>query len=268
MKPNGVRVAAVLAVTLALGASTSLLADILSNVEKEQRWAQQINDTLFDGETIWLNADGHDFLGIEMEPYEGGPGRAAIVVHGIGIHPNWDTVIRPLRVGLTDHGWHTLSIQMPVLLNDAESHEYEPLLDEVAGRISAAIEYLHQQGHKQIVIVAHSLGATMTMRYLEDVPGAPVHALVLIGMQGGAGSVHDNAVTLESATLPVLDLYGSEDLPGVVDYAERKANAAQNARNDDFRQISVEGANHFFEGLDETLVETVAEWLAQITDSS
>ncbi len=255
-------VSATLLLTLGIGISSSLVAETSSDADKEQRWAQQIIDTLFDGETLWLNAAGHEFLAIEMEPFDGDTGRAAIVVHGIGIHPNWDSVIRPLRVGLTDHGWHTLSIQMPVLLNDAESHEYAPLLDEVAGRINAAIEHLHNAGQQQIVIVAHSMGATMTMRYMEDVPDTPVNALVLIGMQGGPGTVHDNAASLEGVVLPVLDLYGSEDLPGVVDFTERKANAAQSAGNGSFHQIMVDGANHFFEGLDDTLVDTVSGWLA------
>lgn len=258
---------AMLLVVLGIGTSPTLVAETWSDVDKEQRWAQQIIDTLFDGETLWLNAAGHEFLAIEMEPSDGDTGRAAIVVHGIGIHPNWDSVIRPLRVGLTDHGWHTLSIQMPVLLNDAEAHEYAPLLDEVAGRVNAAIEYLDNAGQQQIVIIAHSMGATMTMRYMEDVPDTPINALVLIGMQGGPETVHDNAVSLQGITLPVLDLYGSEDLPGVVDFTDRKANAANAAGNDNFLQIKVDGANHFFEDLDDTLVETVSGWLHEVTPS-
>ena len=254
---------ALLMLVLGLGTNSALFAETFSDTGKEQRWAQQIIDTLFDGDTLWLNAAGHEYLAIEMEASEGDTGRAAIVVHGIGIHPNWDTVIQPLRVGLTDHGWHTLSIQMPVLLNEAESHEYAPLFDEVAGRINAAIEYLQSRGQQDIVIIAHSLGAAMTMRYMEDVPQPPIRALVLIGMQGGPETVHDNAATLENVSLPALDLYGSEDLPGVVDFAERKAAAAKVAGNETFMQLEVDGANHFFEGVDDTLIETVAGWLKE-----
>lgn len=250
-----------LILVLSLAFSTTLFAEIWSDVEKEQRWAEQIIDTLFDGETVWLEAGGHEFLAIDMEASGGDTGRAAIVVHGIGVHPNWEQVVRPLRVGLPEHGWHTLSIQMPILLNDAESYQYAPLLDEVAGRINAAIAYLGERGRENVAIVAHSMGATMTMRYMEDVPDAPVLGLVLIGMQGGTETVHDNASTLEKVGLPVLDLYGSDDLPGVVDFTGRKAEAARTAGNDAFRQIRVEGANHFFDGLEDELVEIVAGWL-------
>ncbi len=241
--------------------SATAHAETLSDTDKENRWAEQIIDTLFDGEPIWLNARKHDFLAIEIESLDGDSGHAAIVIHGIGIHPNWDTVIRPLRVGLTEHGWHTLSIQMPILPNEAKSAEYEPLLGEVADRIAAAIDYLKNKGQEHIVIIAHSLGATMTMRYLEEVPETDILGLVLIGMQGGAGGIHDNAATLEKHTLPILDLYGSEDLPGVVDYAERKASTAMKAGNSQYRQKMIDGADHFFTGRDETLISTVGEWL-------
>jgi len=234
-------------------------AQIWSDTQKEQRWAEQIIDTLFDGETIWLEAGGHEFLGIDMEASEGNTGKAAIIMHGIGIHPNWEQVVRPLRVGLTEHGWHTLSIQMPILLNDADSFDYAPLLDEVAVRITAAIDYLMELGQRELVIIAHSMGATMTMRYTEDVPDTSVQGLVLIGMQGGSETVYDNARALRNVRIPVLDLYGSEDLPGVIDFTERKAGFANS--NPGFRQIEVEGANHFFDGLEDELVETVSKWL-------
>ena len=250
---------------LSLAFSTILFAETRSDVEKEHRWAEQIIDTLFDGETIWLDAKGHEFLAIEMEASGGDTGRAAIVVHGIGAHPNWEQVVQPLRVGLPEHGWHTLSIQMPILLNDAESHQYAPLLDEVSVRISTAIEYLKERGQEEIAIVAHSMGATMTMRYMEDVSEPPILGLGLIGMQGGTETVYDNAAALEAVRLPVLDLYGSDDLPGVVDFTERKANAARRAGNDAFKQIRVEGADHFFDGLEDELIEIVAEWLEENT---
>ena len=61
--------------------------------------------------------------------------------------------------------WNTLSIQMPILPNEAEYPEYAPLYDEVAPRINAAIEYLKKNGSKQIVLIGHSQGAAMTAYY-------------------------------------------------------------------------------------------------------
>ncbi len=253
---------------LGLGMPGMLFAETLSDTAKERRWMEQIVDTLFDGETTWLEADGHDFLGIEMEGSDGHTGRAAIVVHGIGVHPNWEQVIRPLRVGLTEYGWHTLSIQMPILPNEADGLEYVPLFDEVVGRFEAAIEFLRARGNREIVIIAHSMGSSMTMRYMDDVAEPPVKALVLVGMQGGRQNmVHDNVAALGQVKLPVLELYGSNDLPGVVDFAARKASAAYTGGNRTYRQMMVDGASHFFDGFDDTLVEIVGEWLAGLDSS-
>lgn len=241
---------------------TAAQAQTLSDTAKEKRWAEQVIEQLFDGEPAWLKTADHEFLAIEMASEEGDTGRAAIVVHGIGVHPNWDQIIRPLRVGLTGHGWHTLSVQMPILPNEAVSAEYAPLFDEVTDRFNAAISYLREKGQEEIVIVAHSMGSSMTMRFMNDVPDAPVKGLVLIGMQGGPESVNDNVAVLRRISLPILELYGSNDLPGVVDYAARKASAAHTGGNADYRQAMVDGADHFFDGHEEELVRIVSEWLA------
>ncbi len=98
-----------------------------------------------DGEIIWLNDGKNEFLSIFTEAEEDQQ-RAAIIMHGTGIHPDWKQVISPLRIGLTEHGWHTLSIQMPILPNDAEYPEYAPLYDEVAPRLLGARDEAHVVG--------------------------------------------------------------------------------------------------------------------------
>ena len=136
-----------------------------SDLAKEKRWADQVVDSLLDGEAVWLNDGSHDFLGIYTGANED-KGRGVVVMHGIGVHPNWQQVIQPLRVELAAHDWNTLSIQMPVLPNEAESSEYAPLFDEVAPRIDAAIDYLKANGSDEIVLIGHSLGAAMAAWYL------------------------------------------------------------------------------------------------------
>lgn len=241
------------------------LADTKSDTAKEQRWAEQIIDTLFDGDIVWLNAQGHQFLGIEMEAADGNNNMAAIVVHGIGVHPNWEQVVRPLRVELTEHGWRTLSIQMPILPNEAESMAYQPLFEEVPERFAAAIMHLQDQGIAHIVIVAHSMGSAMTTQYMAQNPHSPVEALVLVGMNSNVDNVPVNtAQNLNAIKIPVLDLYGSEDLAGVIDSAPRRVEAADDGGNISYHQVVVDGANHFFDGKEEELVNQVSGWLQNL----
>jgi len=90
-----------------------------SDLKKEQRWADQVIETILDGEEVWLNDGANDFLGIYTDAEEDS-NRAVIVMHGTGVHPDWQQVVQPLRVGLTESNWNTLSIQMPVLANEAD----------------------------------------------------------------------------------------------------------------------------------------------------
>lgn len=232
-----------------------------SDMDKEQRWAEQISDSLLSGETVELKAGDTQFLGIYTEAEQGPGEHAVILAHGIGVHPDWPEVIHPLRVGLPEHGWSTLSVQMPILANDAEVKAYLPLFDEAGPRLQAAVDYLHQQGAKTLVIVGHSLGASMAARFVADNPKA-VDGLVLISM-----SVIDidpkmnGALALEKINLPVYDLYGSRDLDTVLASVDTRAAAQRKANNGDYRQFEMEGADHFYVGMEDDLVRRVYGWL-------
>ena len=225
-----------------------------SDLAKEKRWAEQVVDSLLDGEAIYLNDGKSDFLTIDTradEPKDTG----IIIIHGIGIHPDWETIIRPLRVELAADGWNTLSLQMPILGNDATGEDYEPLMKEVPARIDAGIRHLFKNGAKKIIIVAHSLGTRMTNYYLshkkvykEAQTETPIVAYVAIGMG-------DSSDFLKKFNLPMLDLYGEKDLPNVVASAPRRLAAA--FHNQHYKQKKVAGANHFFEDQDEDLVKAV-----------
>lgn len=231
-----------------------------SDLAKEKRWADQVVDAIIDGEAVWLNDGTSKFLGIYTEAADNN-GRSVIIMHGTGIHPNWQQVIRPLRVGLTEHGWNTLSIQMPVLPNEAEYPAYAPLFDEVAPRINAAIDYLRKNGSKKIVLIGHSMGSAMGSYYLRD-SKQTIKGFVGIGMPALAADPRMNVVmSLQKIHIPVLDLYGSDDLESVLKNVDARKAAAKQAGNTDYTQIRVDGANHFFDGHDDELVETVANWL-------
>lgn len=237
---------------------------LASDLAKEKRWADQVVDGIIDGEAVWLEDGKSKFLGIYTENYADKELGAAIVLHGIGVHPDWPDVIQPLRTELPNYGWATLSLQLPILPNEAEAGDYIPLFPEVSPRLDAGIAYLQKQGHQNIVIIAHSLGSTMAAYALANNPDKPVRALVVIGVSGG--NFNDEKVNfttnLPKLSMPILDIYGSNDLDNVVSSAKEKARIARKAGNKDYRQIKVEGANHFFAGVDADLVRHVKSWLS------
>ncbi len=228
---------------------------------KEQRWADQVVDMIIDGEPVWLETQGHKFLGIYTEDTTGEPKGAVIVLHGIGVHPNWNDVVYPLRTQLPEHGWTTLSIQLPILPNEAEAKDYAPIIKDAAPRIDVARQFLKDKGFKPVFIVAHSLGATMAAAALAETPSL-ADGFVAIGM-----SVNDTDPMLQTTTyleqikLPTLDLYGSRDLKEVLNSVDARRKAARIAQNDNYRQLEIEGADHFFIGLEDDLVRRVRGWL-------
>lgn len=235
-----------------------------SDLAKEKRWADQTIDAIIDGDAVWLNNGKNDFLGIYTEADED-KHRTVIIAHGTGIHPNWQQVIQPLRVGLTEHNWNTLSIQMPILPNEAKYVEYAPLYDEVAPRIDAAIRYLKNNGSKDIVLIGHSQGASMTAYYLSTSKQS-VTGFVAIGMAAFSKDARmDSIKALEKITVPVLDLYGDADLENIMATIGDRAASAKKAGNKNFTQIEIAGSNHFFDDKEDKLVETVAEWLENLS---
>ncbi len=245
-----------------------------SDLEKEKRWADEVVDSIIDGDELWLKTkDGsgdHEFLTIyteaEFETEQEtnvvaklGIKRGMIVVHGTGIHPNWSQIVQPVRVELSQMGWNTLSVQMPVLPNQASITDYASVYPEVIPRFKSAERYLKEQGVNEIVIVAHSQGAVMAGYYLLH-SDSSAEAFIAIGMPLTPNEQGiDTVKTLKKLSIPVLDIYGSDDLAAVLSVAEEKRKASVN--NKGYSQVEIKDANHFFDEQNEVLISTISQWL-------
>lgn len=232
-----------------------------SDVAREKRLSDQIVDAIFDGDPLFLNADGHEFLSIYMEASESSK-RAVLLIHGRGYHPDWENVTRPLRVGLTEHGWNTLSIQMPVLEKEAKFYDYIPIFPEGLPRIDAALAYLREQGNEEVVMLAHSCGVHMAMAWIGANGSAAIDGFVGVGM--GATDYKQpmpEPFPFEKLQVPVLDIYGALDYPAVLNGAEGRWKAIQAQGQAASRQVMMENGDHYMREQDTVLVKTVSQWL-------
>ena len=252
------------AIVLCLGlAAVSALP--AQDLERERRLASEIVDSIMDGEAVTLHAGQTDFLSIYTESEETPVHGAAIVLHGRGFHPDWPEVVSPLRTVLPEHGWHTLSLQMPVLEKDAKYYDYVPIFPAAFPRIKAGLAFLRDQGISRIVIIAHSCSVHMTMAYIETFGDAEIDAFVGIGM--GAtdyGQPMEKPFPLDRMTVPVLDVFGSDDYPAVLREAPERAAAAGSAGNALSSHVMVEGADHYFKDKDDELIAVVSAWLESL----
>jgi pimeloyl-ACP methyl ester carboxylesterase len=235
-----------------------------SNLAREKAWADEVADQVVVGDAIWLKNRGQKFLGLYAAPADKTATRAVILIHGRGVHPAWG-FIENLRVDLTEAGYHTLSLQMPILENEAKFLRYAQTFPEANERIDAGIAYLKERGIKDIYLIGHSSGAMTVAHYAAERPKSGIRGVVGVGLSqldNGPPAMRP-ATQIARIHIPLLDIYGSDDLIEVTSTAKDRRDAASRAGNRRYQVIVVKGASHFFADKYDPLREHIFAWLKQ-----
>ena len=235
---------------LAMLLAAMLLPAQAQDYEREKRWSDEVVPGLVVGDAVWLEGpEGRKFLGLYTETARA---RAALlIVHGVGVHPDHD-VIGTLRSSLADAGYATLSIQMPVLNAEATPREYQALFPNAVARIRAAASWLRSKGAVPVVLVSHSLGCSMSQAYFEATPEPLFASWVCMGLGGPFGSMRNIKV-------PVLDLYGENDLASVLRSDWRRRITVGSIPGS--RQVMIPRADHFYAGGEKELADVIDAFL-------
>jgi hypothetical protein len=232
---------------------------------REKRIINEIEDAVLDGDVEYLTLKNNKevfsiFMENEADKLKGG----VIILHNRGQHANWNDTIKPLRVGLTEEGWHTLSVQMPILDKEAKYYDYVPIFPYAHERIDVAIKFYKDKGIDNIVLIAHGCGAHMANSYFEKYGDSKIKAYVGIGM--GATDYKQkivNGFPFYKMVVPILDIYAEQDFVGVrklVDYRDKLIKRAGNKKS---TKIIVEDADHYYKnsGSVNRLTSKVTDWL-------
>lgn len=221
------------------------------DVERERRTAEEIRANVIVGEPLSLQRpNGRSFFAILTPAIK--PRGGVVLVHGLGAHPDWG-LIHTLRTQLPAAGYTTLSIQMPLLREDAKPEEYLTVFPDATTRLRAAVAFLRASGLEKVAVVSYDIGGRMVNDFLVRDAQPAVSAWASIGISGGTFT---DAAKLR---LPVLDLFAERDYPPLVQNAERRANDIRQLRGS--AQIEVAGADHLFAGREAQLVGHVRTWL-------
>lgn len=232
---------------------------------REKRVVSEIEDTVLDGDVEYLPLkSGKEVFAIFMQSEADKPKGGVIILHNRGQHANWGDTIKPLRTGLTEKGWHTLSVQMPVLGKQAKYYDYVPILPYSHERIDAALDFYKEKGVLNVVLIAHGCGAHMAMSYVDKYGDDKIKGFVGIGM--GATDYKQkliNGFPLYKMVSPVLDIYAEQDFSGVRKMADYRDKLIKIAGNKKSAKIIVKGADHYYKNDEsvERLTDEVATWL-------
>lgn len=220
------------------------------NLEKEALLVEAIEETIMTGDTLYLHDGEREFLTIFTEASI--PTKSTIIlIHGMGSNANTTQVIHPLRTALAKN-YNTISIQMPVLKAGMVSDDYRPIIFPISkNRIHAVINHLQDEGLSPDFIIGHSIGAAMGANYLSQTI-TDFSGFIAIGMP------QCSTLFLPKIDIPVLDLFGTNDIPSVISGIIPKMNAS--AHNTFYSQKQVE-TNHNFDNEDQMLIYVISNWL-------
>ncbi len=240
--------------------------DAKPDFERETRMIAEIEDSVMDGDVEYLPLKGDkEVFSIYMEPDADTPKGGVIILHSRGYHANWSNAIKPLRIGLAEKGWHTLSVQMPVLDKNAKYYDYVPIFPYAHERIDAALSFYKQRGIDNVVLIGHGCGAHMSMSYIDKYGDEKISAYIGIGM--GATDYKQKIVKefpLDKMLTPVLDVFAENDFPGVIRLSETRQNLMDVAANAKSAQMVIKGADHYYKenGTAQVLTNTIDTWLS------
>jgi pimeloyl-ACP methyl ester carboxylesterase len=207
-------------------------------------------------------------------PHSGKKRRGGIILlHSAGAHPDWRQVINPLRTGLPDRGWATLSIALPSTADHNQvTDSLTSSLNSALPRIEAAMDFLRSQSYADIVVIGHGLGSLMALNFLQVNADTQtkdkrpvINAAVLISVSARGKDIPLNdAGMIEKIKIPLLDIYGSRDIVQVRNDGKLRKSAALKAANKMYRQYQMIGADHFFQGLENELNLYIHYWLKKV----
>jgi len=190
---------------------------------------------------------------------------AVILAHGQGLDAD-SQVVSPLRKAIyRELGFHTLSLQMPVLPGPPSRsqelfHAYAATFPEAFSRIQAAIDFLREdKGVRRIYLMGYSMGGRMTTAFLaaHPQPGLIV-GYIGVGLTAGGPEPLNANLSLRRIHVPVLDVYAEDDMDAKFAAGRRSFMAGR------MTQVPIPGARHDYRGHEDEVNRAAIEWLRRM----
>jgi pimeloyl-ACP methyl ester carboxylesterase len=184
-----------------------------------------------------------------------------ILAHGQGLDPD-SNVVGPLRKSINrELGFHTLSLQMPVIPGKKSPDkylEYASTFPAAYRTIQAGIDFLRKEkGVERIYLMGYSMGGRMTTAFLAQNPDSGVVGYIGVGLLGGGEEPLNTNLNLKKIKLPVIDIYADSGADA------RSAEFREPLVSERYTQVVIPGARHDYRGYENQINKAVFTWLKQ-----
>ena len=128
---------------------------------------------------------------------------------------------------------------------------------EAFATIKNGIRFLHEEkGVTTIYLMGHSMGARMASAFVSETSDELISGLIVVGCRNNGGELLSCRENLKNINIQVLDIWGGKNAKDTKAAEERKELVSEK-----YKQVSISGANHKFDGYEKKLVFAVAIWL-------
>lgn len=222
-----------------------------------------------------LEAQGVSFLTLYRQALTGDSQGCVVLLPANHQHPDWPSVISPLRNLLPKYSWCTLSIELPDIPQHTKttqttgSKQQLPNQAIVFARIQEAISDAKTKGHTKFVFLGYGSGAAYAMHFLAE-NKAQGDALVLINIASSYSiNDYDLAQDLQKIEQPVLDYYRDNTHESIRFAMWRKQAANQsNSEKDRFIQLDSMTRTRGITDNQDQIIQRVRGFLKQYTQQS
>lgn len=188
-----------------------------------------------------LSYEGENFLALFRDASTGDPQGCILLLHGNNEHPDWPSVINPIRTKLNENSWCTVSIEIPdvypkeaITVTSSEEETISninlPNEEVIYGRINAALEFIANQNYQTLALLGHKTGASYALKYAADNNLTEGALLLIAPMSPSSIDSFDMSQTIAGVNIPILDYYFDVSAKEVRFAQERQS--AANRRQD------------------------------------
>ena len=239
--------------------STLLNSEVIQpDFLREKKISDQVLSEIFFGDLKYIayNSSKFSVLEISNENIKKG----ILFLHGRGLNPNETNLAYPLRISLSEFGFNTYSIQLPVLKKGKTYNDYLKIFYDSTERIKRSLDYIAEY-NDEIVIIAHSCGVHMLMNFLDKNKLEKVSKIILIGSDAiDKGQKLINEYPYSKINVPVMDIYGENDFDLVKKKARKRYKLIKEI-SDKSEQHMIINSDHYHTDNSDAVIEVLKKWL-------